>query len=90
MLSKSNYSSGPKGSYPTREIHSPILFMQSKDQPSEKNIDARHLSAIQKWGGKTSDYAKSGKGGGARTKNSWQVQVRGLVRIFTGRVHNFP
>ena len=31
-----------------------------------------HLSAIQKWGGKTSDYAKSG---GARTENSWQVQV---------------
>ena len=29
-----------------------------------------HLSAIRKWGGKTSDYAKSG---GARTENSWQV-----------------
>ena len=33
---------------------------------------AGHLSAIRKWGGKTSDYAKSG---GARTENSWQVQV---------------
>ena len=35
-------------------------------------IETGHLSAIQKWGGKTSDYAKSG---GARTENSWQVQV---------------
>ena len=36
-----------------------------------------HLSAIRKWGGKTSDYAKSG---GARTENSWQVYVI-LVKI---------
>ena len=34
---------------------------------------------IQNWGGKTSDYAKSG---GARTENSWQVQwILDLVTI---------
>ena len=29
---------------------------------------AGHLLPVRKWGGKTSDYTKSG---GARTKNSW-------------------